>query len=61
MILKKYCRLQGEYLRELKSNFIVFLLPFHAYGASKYEKLNLVYKLGKQKKPGERKTSTDQK
>jgi len=37
----------GEYLRKLKSNFIVFLLPFHAYGVSKYERLNLVYKLEK--------------
>lgn len=46
---EKILKATGEYLRELKSNFIVFLLPFHAYGASKYEKLNLVYKLGKLK------------
>jgi len=36
----------GEYLRELKSDFIVFLLPYHAYGKAKYERLNLEYKLG---------------
>ncbi|WP_024336328.1 glycyl-radical enzyme activating protein [Desulfotignum balticum] len=45
----------GEFLRELKSNFTVFLLPFHAYGASKYERLDLTYKLGKQKNLGKEK------
>jgi pyruvate formate lyase activating enzyme len=36
----------GEYLRRLQSDFVVYLLAFHSYGASKYEKLNLGYKLG---------------
>jgi len=36
----------GEYLRKLRSNFLVVLLPYHAYGKSKYERLNLEYKLG---------------
>lgn len=44
---EKILQATGEYLQELKSNFIVFLLPYHAYGKSKYEKLDLAYKLGK--------------
>ena len=46
---EKILQATGEFLRELKSNFTVFLLPFHAYGASKYERLDLTYKLGKLK------------
>jgi pyruvate formate lyase activating enzyme len=37
----------GEYLQKLKSDFIVYLLPFHPYGVSKYERLGIEYKLGK--------------